>query len=76
MQTNILIQGNAKSAGIKSIKIDNIEPVYNMEVEHNHNFAVNGGLIVHNCQDSWRYFVNTVLINEFDHLNWRRKEGG
>lgn len=65
-----------KHIQIKSIKIDNIEPVYNMEVEYNHNFAVNGGLIVHNCQDSWRYFVNTVLINEFDHLNWRRKEGG
>lgn len=28
------------------------------------------------CQDSWRYFVNTILVNEFDHLNWRRKEGG
>lgn len=26
-----------------------------MEVEDFHNFAVNGGLIVHNCIDSCRY---------------------
>ena len=36
--------------------------VYNMEVEGNHNFAVNGGLIVHNCMDSMRYFVETMKI--------------
>lgn len=22
------------------------------------------------CEDSFRYFVNTILIHEFDHLNW------
>ena len=36
--------------------------VYNMEVEGNHNFAINGGLIVHNCMDSMRYFVKTMRI--------------
>ena len=36
--------------------------VYNMEVADNHNFAVNGGLIVHNCMDSCRYFVQTMNI--------------
>ena len=36
--------------------------VYNMEVADNHNFAVNGGLIVHNCMDSARYFVQTMNI--------------
>lgn len=36
--------------------------VYNMEVVDNHNFAVNGGLIVHNCMDSCRYFVQTMNI--------------
>lgn len=35
--------------------------VYNMEVADNHNFAVNGGLIVHNC-DAMRYFVKTMKI--------------
>lgn len=36
--------------------------VYNMEVANNHNFAVNSGLIVHNCMDSCRYFVQTMNI--------------
>ena len=36
--------------------------VYNMEVEDNHNFAIEGGLIVHNCMDSMRYFVKTKHI--------------
>ena len=38
------------------------EPVFNMEVVDNHNFAVNGGLIVHNCMDAMRYFVKTMRI--------------
>ena len=38
------------------------EPVYNLEVADNHNFAVNGGLIVHNCMDAMRYFVKTNYI--------------
>lgn len=38
--------------------------VYNMEVDDNHNFAINGGLIVHNCVDSARYFVKTMHIAE------------
>jgi hypothetical protein len=36
--------------------------VYNMEVKGTHNFAVNGGVIVHNCMDSTRYFVQTMKI--------------
>ena len=38
------------------------EPVYNLEVADNHNFAISGGLIVHNCMDSARYFVQTMNI--------------
>ena len=37
------------------------EPVYNMEVERTHNFAVNGGLIVHNCIDATRYALERVF---------------
>ena len=51
-----------KSVGIKSIKRVNPEPVYNMEVEDNHNFAVADGLIVHNCMDATRYFVKTKRV--------------
>ena len=42
-------------AKIKRIRKLPAEPVYNMEVEQHHNFAVNGGLIVHNCIDAARY---------------------
>lgn len=41
---------------IKSIKFIGIEDVYNLEVEEHHNFSINGGLIVHNC-DSLRYLL-------------------
>lgn len=50
------------SVGIKSIRKIGRADVYNMEVEDNHNFAVEGGLIVHNCMDSMRYFVKTKHI--------------
>ena len=36
--------------------------MYNMEVADNHNFAVNGGMIVHNCIDAVRYFIKTKHI--------------
>ena len=39
----------------KSIMFVGYEDVYNMEVEGYHNFAVNEGIIVHNCIDSVRY---------------------
>jgi hypothetical protein len=54
---------------ITSIDFVENEDVYNMEVENHHNFAVNGGFIVHNC-DSLRYFcimrqsVPVVEINQ------------
>lgn len=38
------------------------ESVYNMEVADNHNFAINGGVVVHNCMDSMRYFVKTQQL--------------
>ena len=40
---------------VKSVRIVGKEDVYNMEVDEHHNFAVNGGLIVHNCIDALRY---------------------
>lgn len=32
-----------------------------MEVEGVHNFAVNGGIIVHNCADSARYALEPEI---------------
>ena len=41
---------------IKSIKkLDKREDVYDLEVPKYHNFAVNGGIIVHNSIDAVRY---------------------
>lgn len=60
LQTNTRLQSTVKSIGVESIEFDGIEDVYNMEVADNHNFAVNGGLIVHNCMDNIRYFVATT----------------
>ena len=50
------------SVGIKAIRKVGKADVYNMEVEDNHNFAIEGGLIVHNCMDAMRYFVKTNYI--------------
>lgn len=63
-QTNIPRQDVAPEsadmsfAAIKTIKRAGKEPVYNMEVDGVHNFSVNGGIVVHNCVDALRYFVN------------------
>lgn len=71
MSTNTVTQGVVRAdaplscAGrfvrVKSIRRTKPEPVYNMEVERYHNFAVNGGLIVHNCIDSARYALNPEI---------------
>lgn len=62
MQTNTKIQNAVNYVGVKSIETLGKQDVYNMEVEDTHCFAVNGGLIVHNCMDQMRYFVKTMRI--------------
>lgn len=49
-----------KQAKIRSIKHIGKQDVYNMQVKDHHNFSVNGGLIIHNC-DALRYFVKTII---------------
>ena len=67
-QTNIQKQepvaevAGISSVGIKAIRKIGRADVYNMEVEDNHNFSIEGGLIVHNCMDSMRYFTKTKHI--------------
>ena len=51
---------HAEKNSVRKVKISNIqyigkEDVFNMEVANHHNFAVNGGFIVHNCIDASRY---------------------
>ena len=54
---------------VDKVEIEPNEDVYNMEVIGTHNFAVNGGVIVHNCMDDVRYFVNTVLRHKSGNNN-------
>ena len=64
LRTNTKKQNAVHLVGIAKIEIEPNEHVYNMEVIGTHNFSVNGGVIVHNCMDDVRYFVNTVLKNK------------
>ena len=41
---------------VKGIRYVGKADVYNMEVEDTHDFVVQGGVVVHNCADSLRYF--------------------
>ena len=60
-QTNTEKHDGANIVAVAKIEIEPNEDVYNMEVIGTHNFAVNGGVIVHNCMDDTRYFAYTVL---------------
>lgn len=56
---------NDYALGYSLVEIESIEyigkrDVYNMEVEKYHNYSVEGGHIIHNC-DAIRYYVNTIL---------------
>ena len=60
-QINTQKQDGVNLVAVAKIEIEPNEDVYNMEVMGTHNFAVNGGVIVHNCMDDTRYFANTIL---------------
>ena len=51
---------------IKRVKAIGADDVYNLEVPGVHNFAVNGGLIVHNCIDSLRYATESLMREPID----------
>ena len=61
LRTNTKKQNAVHLVGVAKIECEPNEDVYNMEVMGTHNFAVNGGVIVHNCMDEIRYFCNTVM---------------
>ena len=44
---------------IKSVEKLGREDVYDLSVLRFHNFSVEGGLIVHNCMDAFRYLIKT-----------------
>jgi hypothetical protein len=55
---------------IKSVELDGVADVYNMEVESHHNFSVNGGFIVHNCYDA----VGYALVSRHASVSTERKK--
>jgi len=55
-----------KGVKIKSIKFSGYEDVYDMYVKNHHNFAVNGGFIVHNC-DAFRYAMEPFMFRTAGH---------
>ena len=57
---SFLEERTAHYVKIKQIRKLPAQPVYNMEVENTHCFAVNGGIIVHNCEDATRYLCKTL----------------
>lgn len=74
LRTNTKKQNAVHLVGVAKIEIEPNEDVYNMEVMGTHNFAVNGGVIVHNCMDETRYLVNTVLrhkSSKTDNTFWK-----
>ena len=56
----------SKGVKIKSIKFVGYEDVYDMYVKNHHNFAVNGGFIVHNC-DALRYALEPFMFRTAGH---------
>lgn len=48
---------------VVGVSLDTQEDVYNMTVDDNHNFSVNGGIITHNC-DAMRYMVKTKRLTK------------
>lgn len=71
VQTNIQKSNIVKAVDVVSIKKIDKQDVYNMEVADNHNFAVNGGYIVHNCMDDLRYFAFSILKPRLDNKSMR-----
>lgn len=71
MRTNTKKQNAVHLVGVAKIEVEPNEDVYNMEVMGTHNFAVNGGVIVHNCMDEIRYFASTVLRHRIGKGNYK-----
>lgn len=46
---------------VQSVQIVGITDVYDLSVLRYHNFAICGGMIVHNCMDAVRYLVKTII---------------
>ena len=71
LRTSTKKPNTVQYAKVKSVTLEGIEPVYNLEVPKTHNFSINGGLIVHNCMDECRYFGYTILEKLVNHNKYK-----
>ena len=55
------LQWITSSETVESVKVVGVEKVYDIEVESNHNFVANGGLLVHNCHMLSTQAFNSLL---------------
>ena len=62
--TNTTIWTDARTVGVAKVRPKGRADVYNLEVDGTHCFVVNGGIIVHNCMDAARYFIQTIYVDE------------
>lgn len=54
---------NHKITKIEEIILDEAIPVYDIAVDNFHNFAVNAGIILHNCDDFKYRFAHQLILN-------------
>jgi hypothetical protein len=69
------LQSYGLSTQIKSITKLEREEVYNLEVEDTHCFSVNGGIIVHNSIDAFKYFQDIAGFNLNVYTDGQRAKG-
>ena len=51
---------------VLSVKPAGKADVYNMEVKDVHDFVIQGGVVVHNCADEWRYLCMMRPVQPMD----------
>ena len=61
---------------VASVEACGHEDVYDITVDRYHNFAINAGIFVHNCEDdSLGYLVNGHLMSDFVLPSWFNPAG-
>ena len=59
------------SVTVTAIKECGYQDVYNLEVENDHNYTIEGGVVTHNCVDSIRYALERSMKRKgCNYKNW------
>jgi intein/homing endonuclease len=78
LQINILklkhvaFTAEQSSVTVIAIEEDGYQDVYNLEVENDHNYTIENGIVTHNCIDSIRYGLERLMKRRvIDYSKWR-----